>query len=125
MNEDKSARYQRLKRRTGVISFIWVVTMLVGLLATGLSISLRSLADAWASFAPGALTSWVSLVFYVVGLALITDIGGLPFAFYSGYVLERRYGLSNERITGWLKDQAKSFAVSVVLGSGAATLIYV
>jgi len=124
MNEDKSARYQRLKRRTGVVSFIWVVTMLVGMLATGLSVRLRLVADAWASIAPGALTSWVSLVLYVVGLALITDLGGLPFAFYGGYVLERRYGLSNERITGWLKDQAKSFAVSVILGSGAATLIY-
>lgn len=124
MNEDKSARYQRLKRRTGVISLVWVVTLLVGLLVTGLSVDLRSLADGWASFASGAVASWLSLVFYVIGLSIVTELGSLPFAFYSGYLLERRYGLSNERIGGWLKDQAKSLGISVVLGSGAATLIY-
>jgi STE24 endopeptidase len=45
-------------------------------------------------------------------------------AFYTGFVLERRYGLSNERFGAWLKDQAKSFAISLVLGGGAAVLIY-
>jgi STE24 endopeptidase len=60
----------------------------------------------------------------VAGLLAITELAGLPFSFYSGYVLERRYGLSNERLGGWVKDQLKSFAVSLVLGAGAANVVY-
>src|SRR5213075_2884548 len=60
----------------------------------------------------------------VIGLSLITELGGLPLAFYTGFLLERRYGLSNERFTAWVRDQAKSFAISIVLGGGAAVLIY-
>src|SRR5262249_34337608 len=48
----------------------------------------------------------------------------LPLAFYSGFLLERRYGLSNETFGGWLLDQAKSFAIGIVLGGGAASLVY-
>jgi len=124
VNEDKATRYQRLKRRMGILALAWMVALLVAMLATGVSTMLRSTTDQWASFASPPLASWCSLVLYVVGLSLITDIGGLPIAFYSGFLLERRYGLSNERLSGWLKDQLKAFAVSVVLGAGAATLIY-
>ena len=31
-------------------------------------------------------------------LLLLNEIGSLPLGFYSGYVLERRYGLSNESL---------------------------
>ena len=43
VNEDKSARYHRLKRRADVAERLWTVLMLVGLLATGLSEGLRDL----------------------------------------------------------------------------------
>ncbi len=125
MNEDKATRYQRLKRRTGIVSLVWAAAMLVALLSTGLSATLRSAADSWASLAPLSFAAAAALVIYVVELTLITEIGSLPLAFYSGFLLERRYGLSNEPLAGWLKDQAKSLAISLVLGTGAASLIYV
>jgi Zn-dependent protease with chaperone function len=111
MNEDKAARYHRLKRLASVVSIIWGVLLLVGLLVTGGSIALRSLARG-------------HVLVYLVLLTLANEIVALPLAFYSGFLLERRYGLSNERLRGWLLDQAKSFAIGIVLGGGAALLIY-
>ena len=124
MNEDKATRYQRLKRRGSAVSLVWAAAMLVALVSTGLSARLRSAADSWASLAPASLAAWAAVVWYVVELSLITELGSLPLAFYNGFLLERRYGLSNERLGGWLKDQAKSLAISLVLGAGAASLIY-
>jgi STE24 endopeptidase len=124
MNEDRAARYHRLKRRAAVASLVWIVVILAGLLWTGLSAALGAAAEGWASVAPHGWTDATVVVFYVVGLTLISEIGGLPLAFYGGFVLERRYGLSNQRIGDWLKDQAKSLGISLLLGVGAASLVY-
>jgi STE24 endopeptidase len=124
VNEDRAARYQRLKRRAGIASLVWTVVILAGLLWTGLSVALGTAAEGWASFAPRGWADAMAVVFYVIGLSLIGEIGSLPLAFYGGFVLEHRYGLSNERFGGWLKDQVKSLAISLLLGVGAASLVY-
>jgi STE24 endopeptidase len=116
VNEDKAAKYHRLKRRTSVISLLSSVVILGGLVLTGWTVSLRNAAEAVAPFAP--------VVAYVFLLSLTNELFGLPLAVYSGFVLERRYGLSHERFTSWLLDQLKSFAVGLVLGGGAASLVY-
>ena len=46
MNEDKATRYHRLKRQTHVMSLVWSVAFLGGLLWSGLTLTLRSGADA-------------------------------------------------------------------------------
>ena len=125
MNEDKATRYQRLKRQASVVSLIASLLFLGGLIITGWSAALRDLAEAAAGrLAPGALHAAATVLCYVVLLAIVNEAIGLPLAFYSGFALERRYGLSNETFAAWLRDQAKSFAIGLLLGGGAAELVY-
>src|ERR1700686_263475 len=98
MNEDRAARYHRLKGRTDVASLVWIAVILAGLLWTGLSVALGAAVERWASLAPRGWTDATAVVFYVIGLSLISEIGRLPLAFYGGFVLERRYGLSSQWI---------------------------
>jgi len=124
VNEDKATRYHRSKRRTAIVSLVWAGLLLAGLLATGLSVSLRSIAE---SFAPSASSFWlapVTAIVYVALLTIINELVGMPLAFYSGFVLERRYGLSNEGVGAWLRDQMKSLALGVVLSAAAAAMVY-
>ena len=72
-----------------------------------------------ASWQPGA-----TVLCYVIFLSLLNEVGSLPLSFYSGFFLERRYDLSNETFGGWLRDQAKSFGIGLVLGGGAACVVY-
>ena len=126
MNEDRSARYNRLQRQASVASLSWSVGLLVALVATGAASRLRDVAEAWAS-ALGGSASWfvaVSTLSYVLLLSIAHEIGGAPIAFYSGFVLERRYGLSNQRLGSWLWDQIKAFAIGLVLAWGGVSLIY-
>jgi STE24 endopeptidase len=111
VNEDKASRYHRLKRSVGIASLLWGVLLFAGLLATGGSVALRDLAHGY-------------VLGYVILLSIANEVIALPLAFYSGFMLERRYGLSTETLGGWLFDQAKSFAIGIVLGGGAALLIY-
>src|SRR5262245_49368629 len=111
MNEDKASRYHRLKRWTHVASLGWTLALFVGLLWSGASLALRDAAERGAASIAGP-SGWhagISVVFYVAFLLLLNEIGSLPLALYSGFFLEHRYGLSNERAGRWLIDQVKSF----------------
>ena len=126
MNEDKASRYHRLKRQASVVSLVWTLVLLGGLLWTGASLSLRNVAEGAASI-PGGSESWrasLTVVLYVALLSALAEAGSLPLAVYSDFLLERRYGLSNETLRGWLIDQAKSFGLGLLLGCGGAAILY-
>ena len=114
MNEDRSSRYHRLKRQTGIVSLAWSVLLLGGLLVTRASLSLRDLAG----------QGIFAIVIYIALLLALNEIGSLPLAFYSGFLLERRYGLSHEPLGRWLLDQLKSFGIGLLLSVVGASIIY-
>lgn len=116
MNEDKAAKYHRLQRRASVGSLIVSAALLLTLVVSGWTLSLRTFSEQLIPAAPAL--AYVSL------LTVLAEALSLPLAFYGGFVLERRYGLSNERIGGWLLDQAKSCAITLLLGCAAAALVY-
>lgn len=125
MNEDRAARYHRLKRQASVASLAWSVLLLAGLLWTGRSVVLRDFAEAIAvRVAAPFLVSTLSVLVYVFLLSILNEVAGLPLGFYTGFLLERRYGLSNERLGAWLWDQCKAFAIGFVLAGGAASVVY-
>jgi STE24 endopeptidase len=125
VNEDKSSRYHRLKRRASIVSLLWGVGLLVALVWSSASLSLRTLAESAAAPLAGTIFfQSASVTLYVLMLAILNEIGSVPIAFYTGFLLERRYGLSTERVSGWLWDQAKSFVLGVVLSVGAAVALF-
>ena len=125
MNEDKASRYHRLKRQASIISLLWGVVLLGGLIATGWSGLFRNAAEVMAGrIAPASWQPGATVLVYVVLLSLLNELVSLPLGFYSGFLLERRYDLSNETLRAWAGDQAKSFGIGLVLGGGAVAVIY-
>jgi len=125
VNEDKASRYHRLKRQASVASLLWSVLLLGGLAATGWSTALRDSAEALAGrAAPASWGAAASVLLFVALVSCLNEIVGLPLGFYSGLYLERQYDLSKETFSGWLSDQAKSFAIGVTLTIVAAELLY-
>jgi STE24 endopeptidase len=125
VNEDKAARYHRLKRRSGVLSLAWSVLLLGGLLLSGGSALLRNVATHVSqAIAPVVLAPALIVVCYVILLALVNEAGSLPIGFYGGFFLERRYGLSRQPLGEWFGDQLKAFALNVAFGAVAASIVY-
>jgi STE24 endopeptidase len=125
MNEDKASRYHRLKRWSSVVSLGWTLMLLAGLLWSGASTALRDTAERGsAAVGLGTWHSGVTVVFFVGLLMLLNEAGSFPLALYSGFFLERRYGLSTEGAGRWLGDQAKSFGVGFIICSFAASIVY-
>ncbi|MGH9785212.1 MAG: M48 family metalloprotease, partial [Terriglobia bacterium] len=61
---------------------------------------------------------------YVLLLGGLSHLLGLPLRFYSGYVLEHRYGLSNMKLAAWVRDSFKSLALGAVFGVPAVEILY-
>ncbi len=124
MNEDRSARYHKRGRRAEIASTAWSAGLLVCLAATPLSLALRRVATAAAEPLHAALQPFAVVLVYVACLGVIHQVGALPFAFYRSFLLERRYGLSTERIGHWIRDHAKAAGVGALLAGAGVSLLY-
>jgi len=114
----ESRRYNRIKRWMGVGDFALGLGLLIVLLATGWTGTLRDLAYR------GASQNYSLAVFlYVLMLMLISKVIGLPLDYY-GFRLEHRFHLSNQRLRSWLWDEFKSMLVGLLLATVVVELIY-
>ena len=124
MNEDKAARYHRLRRRSAVLAAGWSVLLLAGLLLTGASHQLRDLASSAAAGLPPVLQIPGTAGLWAAMVGLLHEAGALPFACFAGFVLERRYGLSRQSAGEWLRDHLKALGIGLVFGVAALTVVY-
>src|ERR1700690_728608 len=114
----ESRRYNRIKRWLGVADFVIGFGLLIVLLATGWTGTLRD----WA-YRGGSQNYSFAVFLYVVMLMLISKFIGLPLEFY-GFRLEHRFHLSNQRMRSWLWDEAKGMLIGLVLATIIAELLY-
>lgn len=111
-------RYNRIRRWLGIADFAAGVFLLVLLIVTGWTTTLRD----WA-VAAGSDNYILSLFFYVLILAILSKLLGAGFDIYS-YILERRYDLSNQKVGAWLWDELKGFLVGFFMAMLAAQFVY-
>jgi STE24 endopeptidase len=118
VNEDKATRYHRLRRRASVLGTVVQTLCLLFLLVTGASVLLRD-----AVIAVVGHRFILVVTTYVVAVAIALDLLNLPWAFYAGVTLERRYGLSTESKIRWWANHLKSTAIALVFSVAAALIV--
>lgn len=117
-NEDKAARYHRLRRRASLASTATAALFLLLLVLTGASAAIRE----WAVSLVGT-SVFLTVVIYVTALVVLSIAIQLPFSVYEDLIVERRYGLSTQSNRKWCLDQLKGTAVVLVLGAIAALIV--
>ena len=114
----EARRYNRIRRWLEIADFVLGLVLLVVLLETGWSGSLRDLAYR------AAFQNYTLAVFlYLLMLMVVGKLLGLGLDFY-GFRLEHRFQLSNQRLRAWGWDQIKAFLVGVVLAAIVTELLY-
>src|SRR5438034_6741597 len=114
----QTRRYNRIRRWLGIADFALGAVLLIVLLATGWSGSLRDIA-----LGDAAQNYTLAAFLYVLMLMTIAKLLGLGLDYYS-FRLEHRFQLSNQRLRAWLWDEAKEFLVGLVLAAIVAELLY-
>ena len=111
-------RYNRIQRWLGMADMFVGFALLVVLLVTGWTGTLRD----WSYL--GARQNYPLAVFlYILMFSLISKALGAPFDFV-GFRLEHRYSLSNQGLGSWLWDECKGWLVNLVLGAIMVELVY-
>jgi Zn-dependent protease with chaperone function len=114
----EAKRYNRIKRWLGIADFVLGLGMLVVLVATGWSGTLRDIAYRV------AFQNYILAVFLFVLLLLsIGKLLGIGLDYY-GFRLEHRFQLSNQRFRAWAWDEVKGFLLGLVLASILTELLY-
>jgi STE24 endopeptidase len=118
VNEDKASRYHRLRRRASLSGTVLAAVWLLLLLVTGWSASFRDVATIVAS------NSFVlTIICYVVLVAVLSEAVQLPLAFYQGVILERRYELSTQTTARWWLDRFKAGGVVLAVAVMGALVV--
>ena len=121
MNEDKSTRYHRRRRRSDAAATAVVGLFLLVLALTGAGTLVRTGLEWLTSWLPASVAPLAAAAVYFVGLVATVQTLELPFAWYQGYWLERRYGLTRQILPHWLADHVKATtASSAVMVAGLA-----
>jgi STE24 endopeptidase len=111
-------RYNRLQRWLSMADMFIGFALLVLLLVTGWTGKLRD----WSYL--GARQHYFLAVFlYVLMFSIIAKILSAPLDF-TGFRLEHRYHLSNQKLRSWLWDECKGWLVNLVLGGIMVELVY-
>ena len=67
---------------------------------------------------------FVQCLIFVPLFAVAATLLSLPLEFYSGYILEHRFGLSTQGLASWLSDWGKSLAITAAIGVFVAWVFY-
>ncbi len=114
----RSKQYEKIKLIVGIADFLISFTILI------LSIALHwnvAFADAARRFSGNPY-----LVFLIFGAiyGLILGVVTFPLGFYSGYIIEHRFGLSNQSIWSWLWERVKGMLVGLLISLPIALVFY-
>ncbi len=107
---ERALRYNRQREWLTLFGMGWGALINLVALATGFSAWLRSRS---ARVAPRWLGPEAP---YGLAAALLSSLVSLPLSYYGGWVVEQRYGLSNQTRRAWAGEQVKGTALGLVLG---------
>jgi STE24 endopeptidase len=114
-----ASKYENLKLLLGLIDGTMVpIGFSLVLLFSGASVQLSRLLNSVVN------SYWISLALYLAIFIILLQVVEAPLSFYSGFVVDHRFGLSTQTTKGWLLDEAKGLGVEVIFAVLAGTILY-
>jgi len=122
--QEKARRYARQRQTLMLANLAISAVVIAVLLFSGLSFWLRDALAFAAGWQPVAGWEPLRIGLYFIVLGAAVAIIDAPLSWYGGYVLPRRYGVSTQRLGGWLWDGLKSLAISLPIEILAVEFVY-
>ncbi len=116
-NNSNEKIYNKIKLRLSMIDLVLNILLVTVLSFSGISVLIAEKSVITGNIYGDFL---VFVMIISVGLSII----GLPFDFYGSYIVEHKFGLSNQTFFKWVWERLKSTALSIVIGVPVSLMFY-
>jgi STE24 endopeptidase len=114
----RARQYSRIRVKLGIVSTLLFFGMTLLFISLGVTRWIENLSY---SVTP---SPYPALLIFFILFGLLSGIVTLPLRIYSGYILEHRFGLSNQSFAAWVWDGVKGMLVGAVIGTPVLLLFY-
>ena len=110
--------YSRVKLTLSLVGTALSFAITIAIVVSGFSLSVETFVQTYTS------SPYLALLFFAAVLGSVNGVISFPLSFYSGFVLEHRYNLSNQKFYQWLWENLKALLVSIPIAVPLALLFY-
>jgi STE24 endopeptidase len=114
----QAKKYSRMKLTLSLIGTTFSFLIMAAIVVTGFSLRVENFVHSF------TLSPYAALLLFGAILGLLSGVISFPLSFYSGFVLEHRYNLSNQDFFQWMWEQGKAFLVSIPIAVPLMLLFY-
>ncbi len=117
-------RQKKAKEYADIRHRLFALNLLLSLLALGVVLELGL--NVWLKQVVVSVSTndWIATLLYFLIAILAYEVVFLPLAYYSGFVLPHRYGLSTQTLRNWAIDQLKGGGLGILFGGVVIEVIY-
>src|SRR3989338_9056168 len=114
----RNKAYQRIRNWLSLVGIFWTLAMLLIAIYGGLS----RLFSNWEGGLAGV--PYLALFWYFLIFSIYSMLFSFPLSFFSGYTLEHRFALSNQRLSGWFIEWGKRQILSFLISAALVLALY-
>ena len=116
--QERAKEYAHIRHRLLALELILSGVALVVVMALALNVWLKQIVFAITD------NVWLATFLYFAVALVAYGLAFFPLSYYSGFVLQHRYGLSTQTLRAWLIDEVKGGALGILLGGLVVEVIY-
>ncbi len=114
----KAKEYNTIKNRLALLEPLVLLVIFIAIQASGASAYFKEISNKTFS------SVYASTALYALFFGVLAYLGMFLLGFYRNYLLEHKFGLSNQTLTHWLKDEAKKTIIAFILFLIFVELLY-
>ena len=114
----QAKQYCRSKIRLTVVQLVLTAAFLIVMVLSGASVFVRDLAKGCSP------NFYLQVSLYLVIFSLIYELIFIGLDFYGWFLLEHKFGLSSQTVSGWLKKSLKKWLLSLALLLATGEVLY-
>lgn len=111
-------RYNRTKLVVSLVSGIVSFLFTVGLLLYGYTLLIEQFVFTFSS------NNYIAVLIFSALFGILSGIISFPFSFYSGFILEHTYNMSNQTFAQWIWENVKGMLVAIPIFAPLALIVY-
>jgi len=105
----KTKRYTVIKNRLALIEPIMLLIVFAFIQVSGISVNIKNISANLFTARYGIIAA------YAVFFGFVYYVATFYLNFYRGYIIEHRFGLSNQSLSNWIKDELKRIVFSLIV----------